>query len=49
MENIEYNVINLMIYVLNDFIKTHLNSGTHKNNIRKRQQLNKLIQVISPN
>ena len=31
------------------FYKNHLKSGTQKNNIRKREQLNKSFQIISLN
>ena len=47
MMNIEYIVMSLIIHVLNDFIKKLLKYGTHINNIRKREQLNKSFQVIS--
>ena len=31
------------------FYKNHLKSRTHTNNIHKREQLNKLFQVVSQN
>ena len=39
----EYNVIFVIKFVWNDFMKKRRKSGTHNSNTRKRQQLNQSL------
>ena len=46
--NVEYIVMCVIYYVSKNFRERHyFEPGAHKNNIRKREQLNKSFQIIS--
>ena len=41
----EYNVIFVINFVWNDFMKKRLKAGTHNSNTRKRQQLKQSLTI----